>query len=165
MLAHLIERGALDREDAPVGRILRLRLIEHVERPFVITGIGERAPISGENAAMFRVLQQCAFEHGEGLRALPLGAQRPRVVDCRLRIVRMGAVALGPSGRRTPIGVAGRSGKRSLRRLRRLAAGERSRQHGHEHDRRKPLDATPSPDRADHYGPVGPPRRVPAIKR
>ena len=163
---HLVERGALDRKDAPVGCAGGVGALEHLERPFVIAGIRKRAPIGGEHAAIARVLDRRAFEHREDLRVLAVASQRAGIIDRGVRIVRMRAVALGRAWRRTlAFGSGNAEGGRHLRRLGRLAAGERDRKRGGEHPRQQALDATEPVDRADHHGPVGRPRRVPAIKR
>jgi hypothetical protein len=141
-------------------------VIEHVERPFVIADLGERAAIGAEQAAMLRVLDRGLFEHGNGLRALTIGPQRPGIIDHRFGVVGIGAVALRPRQRRGPIGTPARRGDsrrggrlRRLCRLCRVATGKRDRERTHEHDRREALNGGHrfGTDRATHYGPVRPP--------
>jgi hypothetical protein len=138
-------------------------MIENVERPFVIAGVGKRAPVGGEHAGILRVLDRGLFEHGNGLRPLAIGAQRPRVVDHRFGIGRVRAVAFAPRQRGAPIGTGARRGsaKRSgrLRRLRRLATGKRESEHCREQNRRETLNPSGrfGIDRASHHDP----RRAP----
>jgi hypothetical protein len=76
----LVERGALGREDAPVRLARRMGALEHVERLPVVPGIGERAPVCAEQAAVLRVLRGGPFQHRNRLRAQTICAQRPRIV-------------------------------------------------------------------------------------
>jgi hypothetical protein len=94
------QRRALDRENAPIGRAGRVGIIEHLERLFVIADVGKRAAVGSEHAAMLGVLDRRLLEHGDGLRALAVGAQRLGIIDRRFGIVRISAVAHGPHLRR-----------------------------------------------------------------
>ena len=76
MPAELVERGALHRQDAPVGIVGRMGAAEHVERLLEIAVIGERAAIAGEQCLVAGMGDGGLFEHGDGLGALPGGAQR-----------------------------------------------------------------------------------------
>ena len=94
--AHLIEHRALHRQDAPVGLVLRVGAVEHVERLLVVAVVGERPAVGAEHDTIVRIVDRRLLEHGRGLRALADGAQRLGVADRRIRIGRLGAVALAP---------------------------------------------------------------------
>jgi hypothetical protein len=105
------------------------------------------------------VLDRGLFEHGNRLRALAIGTQRPSIADHRFGIVGIGAVAFRPCQRRGPIGTSARRGDRKrggrlrrLCRLRRVATGKRDRERTHEHDRREALNSGHrfGTDRASH---------------
>jgi hypothetical protein len=87
---------------------------------------------------MLWVLDRRLFEHGGGLRALAHAAQRLRVVDRRLGVGRVGAVAIAPGLRRAlPIGVALRrrsDAERSGRGMGGVAACRQKRERGCERD-------------------------------
>lgn len=142
-------------------------VIEHVECPFVTADIGKRAAVGPEHAAMLRVLDRRLLEHGDGLRALAVGAQRLGIIDRRFGIVRISAVAHGPHLRRArPIRFPadGADPDRRLCWLRRLATDE-SEGKGSRERYRSELPDQSETGCADHYTSVGPRNAVPAIRR
>ena len=84
---------------------------------------------------MFWIMERGLLEHGDRLRALPVAAQRLRIVDRNVGIAGLGTVALAPRFHGTPpIGVGARRGghaerSRRLGRLDGLATHERDREH------------------------------------
>ncbi len=94
--AHLIEHGALRRENAPVRLIRRMSAAEHVERLAEVSGIGERAAIGAEHDDIVRAVDRGLLQNGHGLRALAGRAQRLRVADRRLGVFLILAIALAP---------------------------------------------------------------------
>ena len=67
---------------------------EHVEGRLRIAVVGERAAVSGEQRLVAGMGDGGLFEHGGGLGALPGGAQRLAVGQCRLGVLGIGAIAL-----------------------------------------------------------------------
>ena len=111
MPAHLVERGALHRQDAPVGIVGRVRAAQHVEGLLEIAVVGERAAVSGEHRLVGGVGDRTLFEHGDGLRALTGGAQRHSVTKGSVGIPGIGAVALAIDfGGAARIGIGSESG-------------------------------------------------------
>ena len=68
--------------------------LEHVERLLEIAVVGERAAIGGEQRLVAGMGDGGLFEHGDGLGALPGGAQRLAVAQRGLGILGIGAIAL-----------------------------------------------------------------------
>ena len=94
MLAELVERGALHRQDAPVGIGGRVGAGEHVEGRLRVAVVGERAAVSGQHRLVAGMGDGGLFEHGGSLGALPGGAQRLAVGQCHLGVLGVGAIAL-----------------------------------------------------------------------
>ena len=94
MAAELIERGALHRENPPVGIVGRMGAGEHVERLLEIAVVGQRPAVSREQRLVAGMADGGLLEHGGGLGALPGGAQRLAIGQRRVGILGIGAVAL-----------------------------------------------------------------------
>ena len=94
MPAHLVERRALHREDAPVRIVGAVRTAEHVKGLLKTAIVGERAAVGGEHRLVGGVRDRALLEHGNGLRALPGGAQREAITKCGVGVAGIGAVAL-----------------------------------------------------------------------
>jgi hypothetical protein len=126
--------------------------------------LGARAANGVKHASVLRILDRGLFEHRNGLRALAILAQCPRIVDSRVWIAWIGAVAFAPGvGRappiRAPAGCSG-SAERACRLgwLRGRATQERERKPRRKRDGSKaakriaPLGTV----RASHRSPIGP---------
>ena len=79
--AHLVEHGALGGQNVPVGLVRRVGAVEHVQRLLIISGFGERAPVSAEHGSVARAFDRSLFEHGDSLGTLSRLAQRFRVAQ------------------------------------------------------------------------------------
>ena len=79
--AHLVEHGALRRQDVPVRLIGRVGAVEHFERLLVFAGFGERAAVFAEHDLVVRVLHRHLLEDRDRLGALAGGAQRLGIVQ------------------------------------------------------------------------------------
>src|SRR4030088_913924 len=93
MPAKLIERGALHRKNSPVGIIGRMGAGENIERLLEIAVVGKRPAISGEQWLVAGMSGGGLFEHGDGLGALPCGAQRLALLEGRVGVRGVGAIA------------------------------------------------------------------------
>ena len=67
---------------------------EHVEGGLRIAVVGERAAVAGEQRLVAGIGDGGLFEHGDGLGALPGGAQRLAIGERRVGILGIGAIAL-----------------------------------------------------------------------
>src|SRR5450759_3705734 len=76
MPAKLVERGALYRQNSPVGIIGCMGATENVERLLEAAVVGQRPAIAGEQRLVAGMADGGLFEHGDGLGALPGGAER-----------------------------------------------------------------------------------------
>ena len=76
MAAHLVEHGALRRQDVPVGLIRRMCALKHFERLLVIAGFRQRAPVGAEHGFVVRVFDRSPLKYGDRLGALSGCAQR-----------------------------------------------------------------------------------------
>ena len=100
MPAHLIEDRSLDRKDAPIRPIGRVRSIEDFESLLVIADIGERAAIGPEDSHVLGIVQGGLLEHRNSLGALAIAPQRLGIIDGSLRIAGICAIAFPPTIRR-----------------------------------------------------------------
>ena len=161
----LIEHGTLCGEDAPVRMLGHVRAAQHVERLLIVADVGERPPIGAEHFHVPRVPQRSLLQHRHRLRALAALAQRLRVMDRNLGIVRIGVVAFTPGLRRaapfllarrsrgTALGERGAGGGRAHAR----AASERTRKAGQSHDREQRSRGSGKSTPQDHHLlPTGP---------
>ena len=94
VLAELVERRALHRENAPVRIVGRMGAAENIEGGLRIAIVGERAAVTGEQHLVAGMGNRGLFEHGGGLGALPGGAQRLAIGQGRIGILGIGAIAL-----------------------------------------------------------------------
>src|SRR6185436_107742 len=94
--------------------------VEHVDGLGVMPVISERAAKGVKHASMLRILDRGLLEHGNGLRALAVLAQCPRIVDGGVWIARIGAVAFAPGVGRAPSLRAPARCRNSAERARRL---------------------------------------------
>ena len=83
--AHLVEHRALDRQDAPVGLVLRMRAVERVQGLLVAAVVRERTAIGTEHDTVVPIVDCRLHKHGRGLRPLSNGAQCLGVADGRSR--------------------------------------------------------------------------------
>jgi hypothetical protein len=159
--AHLIEHGALHRENPPVRLVGRMGALQHAERLLEIARIGERAAIGAEQRLVFRVVDRGGLEHRGRLRALAVLAQRVGVADRVVGIARIGAEALAERlALAPPIGLAAldRGGNRSggVGRAGGLAAGQPPR---HQHGERDGTKQTNAGSNAYCHDPAPPTAR------
>ena len=145
MAAELVERGALHRQDAPVGIVGRMGAGEHIERLLEIAVVGQRAAIAGEQRLVAGIGDGGLFEHGDGLGALPGGAQRLAIGQRGVGILGIGAIAFAVGFDRAPriglgsrrgIGLRGDRSRDVGHGLAAAEAGGQNRRHGH--GRKKP---------------------------
>src|SRR4029079_17217667 len=94
VLAELVERGALDRENTPVRIVRRMSAAEHVEGGLRIAVVGERAAVAGEQRLVAGMGDGRLFEHGGGLRALAGGGERLALGQRGVDILGIGGEAL-----------------------------------------------------------------------
>ena len=94
--AHLVEHRALDRQDAPVGLVLRMRAVERVQGLLVAAVVRERTAIGTEDDTVVPIVDCRLLKHGRGLRPLSNGAQCLGVADGRHGVARIVAVPLAP---------------------------------------------------------------------
>jgi hypothetical protein len=97
VLAHLIERGALNREDAPVGIGRRVRAAQNVKSLLEVSIISQRAAISGKQHLVAGIGNRRLFHDCDSLLTLAVLAQGLSVLECGSGIAWIGAVALAKS--------------------------------------------------------------------
>ena len=136
MTAETIERGALDRENAPVRIGRRMGPAENIERLLGLAVVGQRPAPTRQYGLVARTENGGAFEHRDGLGALPDGAQRLTVLQRRIGIPGVGTEALAIDIDRVPgiglkvrLGLGARAERTcDIRHARGLAAAETHRQ-------------------------------------
>jgi hypothetical protein len=94
MLAHLVERGALHRKNAPIRVGGRMGAAEHVEGRLRIAVVGQRAAVGGQQHFVAGMRDGRLFEHGGGLRTLTVGAEGLSISQRRVDILGIGAISL-----------------------------------------------------------------------
>ena len=97
--AHLVEHRALDRQDAPVGLVLRMRAVERVQGLLVAAVVRERTAIGTEDDTIVPIVDCRLLKHGRGLRPLSNGAQCLGVADGRHGVARIVAVPFAPGNK------------------------------------------------------------------
>ena len=138
MPAELIEHGSLHRKNSPIGIVGRMGAGQNVEALLEIAVIGKRAAVAGEQRLVAGMSDGGLFEHGDGLAALPRGAQRLAIEQGRVGVLGIGAIAIAVNFHRTPrIGVGAglglwrqRSGDVGHGRLAAAEAHGQNRRHG-----------------------------------
>jgi len=90
--SHLVEDRALHIEDAPIGCVRRMCVIERDQRLLVLARIGERAAIGAEQWHIVGIPDGCLLEYGNRLGALVARAQCARIGNGGIRVAGIIAV-------------------------------------------------------------------------